>query len=205
MAIFGRFHSSKTYIGFLYFWIVILFKPSFISPLGLFNFGRFHSIPFFSCLTIWRSPLHFGMFLVSEESIIFNPVSVFHHAMKLDKSMPLHSKSFTQSSLNSEDSVFFFPKKPILPGFFFPPYFNYGSSMYLTLTQTTNLRFFQTERISRRQFQSWWNWQKIIQMARKHWGKRRNCPLRAISPFPTVFSKVLYCRYVKSRVCLGKG
>ena len=27
----------------------------------------------------------------------------------------------------------------------------------------------------------------------KHCGKRRNCSLRAISPFPTVFSKDLYC------------
>ena len=32
---------------------------------------------------------------------------------------------------------------------------------------------------------------------RKHCGKRRNCSLRAISPFPTVFSKDLYYRYVK--------
>ena len=31
-------------------------------------------------------------------------------------------------------------------------------------------------------------------------GKRRNCSYRAISPFPTVFSKDLYCRH-----CLGKG
>ena len=36
-------------------------------------------------------------------------------------------------------------------------------------------------------------------------GKRRNCSLRAISPFPTVFSKDLYCRHVKTRACLGKG
>ena len=28
---------------------------------------------------------------------------------------------------------------------------------------------------------------------------------QAISPFPTVFSKDLYCRHVKTRVCLGKG
>ena len=34
-------------------------------------------------------------------------------------------------------------------------------------------------------------------MGRKHDGKRRNCSLRAISPFPTVFSKDLYCRHVK--------
>ena len=36
-------------------------------------------------------------------------------------------------------------------------------------------------------------------------GKRRNCSLRAISPFSTVFSKDLYCRYVKTRACLGKA
>ena len=32
---------------------------------------------------------------------------------------------------------------------------------------------------------------------RKHCGKRRNCSLRAISPFPVVFSKGLYCKQVK--------
>ena len=35
--------------------------------------------------------------------------------------------------------------------------------------------------------------------------KRRNCSLRAISPFPTVFSKDLFCKHVKTRACLGKG
>ena len=29
----------------------------------------------------------------------------------------------------------------------------------------------------------------------------RNCSLRAISPFPTEFSKDLYCRQVKTRAC----
>ena len=33
---------------------------------------------------------------------------------------------------------------------------------------------------------------------KKHCGKRRNCSLRAISPFPTVFSKDLYWRHVKT-------
>ena len=33
-------------------------------------------------------------------------------------------------------------------------------------------------------------------MDRKHCGKRRNCLLRAISPFPTVFSKGLYKRQI---------
>ena len=36
-------------------------------------------------------------------------------------------------------------------------------------------------------------------------GKRRYCSLRAISPFPTAFSKNLYCRHVKTRACSGKG
>ena len=36
-------------------------------------------------------------------------------------------------------------------------------------------------------------------------GKRRNCSLRAISPFPTVFSKDLKYRQIKTRACLGKG
>ena len=35
--------------------------------------------------------------------------------------------------------------------------------------------------------------------------ERWNCSSQAISPFPTVFSKDLYCRHVKSRACLGKG
>ena len=42
-------------------------------------------------------------------------------------------------------------------------------------------------------------------MARKHYGKRRNCSFRAISPFPTVFSKDLNLRHVKTRACLEKG
>ena len=46
---------------------------------------------------------------------------------------------------------------------------------------------------------------KVLQMGRKHCGKRRNCSLRAISPYPTVFSKDLYCRDVKHRTFLEKG
>ena len=33
----------------------------------------------------------------------------------------------------------------------------------------------------------------IIRLSRKHCGKRRNCSLRAISPFPTMFSKAVCC------------
>ena len=49
------------------------------------------------------------------------------------------------------------------------------------------------------------NGRKSIPMGRKHCGKMRNCSLRAITPFPTVLSKDLYCRHVKTRACLGKG
>ena len=66
-------------------------------------------------------------------------------------------------------------------------------------------RIFQTERICRRQFQIWWKWLKVIQTGRKHCGKRRNCLLQAISPFPTVFSKGLLPRRVKRCHCVGMG
>ena len=36
-------------------------------------------------------------------------------------------------------------------------------------------------------------------------GKRRNCSSRAISPFPTMFSKDLYCRHIKNQGLFGKG
>ena len=75
----------------------------------------------------------------------------------------------------------------------------------LILSHTTNFRLFQTERVCKRHFQIWWKWQKVLQKGRKHCGKRRNCSLRAISPFPTVFSKDLYCGHVKFRASLGKA
>ena len=75
----------------------------------------------------------------------------------------------------------------------------------LTISQTTNFRLYQTERICRRQFQICRKWQRSLQAGRKHCGKRRNCSLRAISPFPTVFLKDFECRNVTNRACLGKG
>ena len=49
------------------------------------------------------------------------------------------------------------------------------------------------------------NSRKFSMMYRNTVKKRRNCSLWAISFFPTVFSKCLYCRPVKTRACLGKG
>ena len=51
-----------------------------------------------------------------------------------------------------------------------------------------NSRLFQTDRVCRRRFQIWWKWQVVLRKGRKHRGKRRNCSLRAISLFHTVFS-----------------
>ena len=82
---------------------------------------------------------------------------------------------------------------------------NILNSSNLTLSQTTNYRLYQTERVCRRQFQISCKWQNVPQTGRKHCGKRRNCLLRAISPFPTVFSKDFSCRHVKTRAYLGKG
>ena len=67
----------------------------------------------------------------------------------------------------------------------------------ITLSQMTNFRLFQTEGICSRQFQICCEWQKVLQMSRKHCGKWRNCSLRAISPFPTMCFQDLYCRHIK--------
>ena len=43
----------------------------------------------------------------------------------------------------------------------------------------------------------WTNGDTVIWLSWKHCGKRRNCSLRAISPFPTMFSKAVCCWCVK--------
>ena len=88
--------------------------------------------------------------------------------------------------------------------------------MHLTLSQTRNFRLFQTERVCRRQFQIKWERREDLKTGRKHCGKRRNCSLRAISPFPTLFvtsnfsfSHIVFKRLVlqtrKNQGLFGKG
>ena len=67
----------------------------------------------------------------------------------------------------------------------------------LTHYQTANFRLFQIKRVCRRKWQ--------VETARKHYGKRRNCSLQAISLFPTVFSKGLFPRGIKRCHCVGMG
>ena len=60
-----------------------------------------------------------------------------------------------------------------------------------THSQTTNFRPFQIERICRQRFQFDEN-NRVLQTDRKHFGKRRNRLLRAISPFlHSVFKRLV--------------
>ena len=63
----------------------------------------------------------------------------------------------------------------------------------VTLSQTTgdNVKFEKK------------NGRKLSKWVEKTGGKKRNCSLRAISPFPTVVSKDIYSRHVKTWACLG--
>ena len=67
--------------------------------------------------------------------------------------------------------------------------------------QTRNFRLFRMKEFADEKFKFDENGRK----GRKHCGKRINCSLRAISPFPTVFSKDVYCRHVKTMAFLGKN
>ena len=138
------------------------------------------------------SPFLFNIFLWSANKPLCHIINVFHCVLERAKA----------------------PENPSWnPGIFITEQYyltlsqttNLMLSQTLTLSQTTNFRLFQIERVCRQQFQIWWKWQKNFQMGRKQCGKRRNCSLWAIFPFPTVFSKDLYCRHVKTRACLGKG
>ena len=51
----------------------------------------------------------------------------------------------------------------------------------------------------------WTNGDTIIRSRRKHCGKRGNCSLRAISPFPTMFSKSCLVLMYQVDYLWGKG
>ena len=75
----------------------------------------------------------------------------------------------------------------------------------LTHYQTTNFRLFQNERVWDNNFKFDKNGRKLSKKVENTVGKRRNCSLRAISPFSTVFSKGLFPRGVKRCHCVGMG
>ena len=51
----------------------------------------------------------------------------------------------------------------------------------------------------------WTNGDTIIWLSRKNCWKRRNCSLRPISPFPTMFSEAVYFSCVKMSIYRVKG
>ena len=75
--------------------------------------------------------------------------------------------------------------------------------LFITLSQTTNFRLFQIERVCRQQFQIWWKWLKVPQTGRKHCGKRRKCLFKQFLLFPQCFLKTCIGD-IKTRACLER-
>ena len=76
-------------------------------------------------------------------------------------------------------------------------------SLALKLSQTTNVRLFQTQNLQTT-ISEFDESGRMFSKRVENTGKTRNCSLRAISRFPTVFLKDLYYRHVKTRAGLGK-
>ena len=74
----------------------------------------------------------------------------------------------------------------------------------LTLSQMTNFRLFQVESLADDNFKFDENGRQLSKWV-ENTGKRRNCLLRAIYPFPTMFSKGLFPTGVKRCHCVGMG
>ena len=74
----------------------------------------------------------------------------------------------------------------------------------LTHYQTTNFRFFQTERVCRRQFQLEENGRKLSKQVENTVGKGEIAHYEQFLLFP-VFSKVLFPRGVKCCYCVRMG
>ena len=60
----------------------------------------------------------------------------------------------------------------------------------LTLSQTTNFRLFQIERVCRPQFQIWWKWQNVLQTSKQLW-KTEITLYEQFLLFPSVFNRLV--------------
>ena len=148
----------------------------------------FNTFEFFaSQMAIWHHDIEIWIkYLANTVLLFYPPPTVF--------SMLSNTGIVILSTLNlsSTNAFNLFKAKILTPG------------KELNLSQATDFRLFETERVCRWQVQSW-KLQKVLQKGRKLCGKRRNCSLWAISLFPTVFSEDFYCRHIKTRACLGNG
>ena len=69
---------------------------------------------------------------------------------------------------------------------------------WLTLSQTTNFRLFQTERVCRQQFEIDENYTKFLKRVENTVRKREICSFRAITHFPTVFKGPVLQKHKKT-------
>ena len=74
----------------------------------------------------------------------------------------------------------------------------------LTLSQMTNFRVFETERVCRQQFQSWWKWQKVFQRCRKHKEKENLLVLSNFCFSHSVFKRIVLQTH-ENQGLYGKG
>ena len=77
-------------------------------------------------------------------------------------------------------------------------------SLLLTHYQTTNFRVFQTERVCGRQFQTPQQWNKVIQMGRKHWEKEKLLVTSNFSFSHSVLKRLVFQGRPKVSLC-GNG
>ena len=61
----------------------------------------------------------------------------------------------------------------------------------LTLSQTTNFRLFQTERVCRRQFEISYKWRNVLKRCRKHWAKEKLLFMSNFSFSHSVFKRLV--------------
>ena len=89
---------------------------------------------------------------------------------------------------------------------FFPHWSIFLNDIFLwPLTWYANFRFFKFSSKKHMMSKTWPNGDTVIWLSRKHCGKRRNCSSRAISPFPTMFSKAVCCWCVRMSIYEVKG
>ena len=74
----------------------------------------------------------------------------------------------------------------------------------LTLSQTTNFRLFQTERVCRGQFHIWWKWQEVFETGRIQWEKAKLLVTSNFSFSHSVFKR-LALQIRKNQGLFGKG
>ena len=97
----------------------------------------------------------------------------------------------------------FLKKAKVLKMSFFCP-FGVFSAIFINPFLNNYFRLFWTERVCRWPFQIWWKWKKVLQMGRKHSGKRRKCSLWVIYPFLSVLKSIVL-QTCKNQGLFGKG